>query len=286
MVLYMALKTVSFFPNNTGSDYEKSRIVVFGAPFDGTTSYRPGTRFAPKAIRNEFYGLEPYSPYQDKNLDDMDFFDYGDLDFSFGNVGKTLDQIEALAASLLDDGKIPFMIGGEHLVTLGAARALAKKYSSLSLIQMDAHADLEDEFAGEKLSHATVMRRMWELLGDGRLYQFGIRSGKKHEFEFAKEHSFMRKFDLDGLGAVAEKLKQEPVYLSVDLDVLDPSIFPGTGTPEPGGVSFKELLNGLLELTRLNIVGLDINELSPAYDPSGVSTVVACKVLRELLLLI
>jgi agmatinase len=269
-----------------GKSYEKSRIVIFGAPFDGTTSYRPGARFGPGAIRGEFYGLESYSPEQDKDIRDVKTFDYGDLAFPFGNPAKTLGIIEKFVDSLIADGKLPFMLGGEHLVTLGAVRSLLKKHDSLCVIQFDAHADLMDEYIGEKLSHATVMRRIWELVGDKRLYQFGIRSGKRHEFEFAEEHTHIRKFDFEGVDKLADMLANTPVYLSVDLDVLDPSVLPGTGTPEPGGVSFRELLNALLELSPLNIVGCDINELSPAYDTSGVSTAVACKILREMLMII
>jgi len=268
------------------SSYEKSRIVLFGVPFDGTASYRPGARFAPQAIRSEFFGLEPYSPYQDKEMQDAAVFDAGDLDLPFGNAARVLDQIETFVDSLLTDEKLPFMVGGEHLVSLGAVRALMKKHHDLCVIQIDAHADLMDEYSGEKLSHATVMRRIWELLGDNRIYQLGIRSGKRHEFEFAKIHTQMQRFTLKGIDKVVGFLRSVPVYVSVDLDVLDTSVFPGTGTPEAGGVSFQDLLDALLKLTPLNIVGCDINELAPVYDQSGVSTAVACKVLREMVLLL
>ncbi len=178
------------------------------------------------------------------------------------------------------------MIGGEHLVTLGAVRAVAKKYSDLHIIHFDAHADLREDYLGETLSHATVMHRIWDIVGDNKIYQFGIRSGEKSEFDFAKEHTVMQKFNLNGLGEVVEKLQGKPVYFSLDLDVLDPSIFPGTGTPEAGGVTFDELLTAIMKMSGLNIVACDINELSPVYDQSGVSTAVACKILREILLIL
>lgn len=266
--------------------YNEAEAVLFGAPFDSTTSFRPGARFGPKAIRADSFGIETYSPYQDTDLCDRRIFDCGDLELPFGNVEKALDMIEQQVAQILDDKKIPVMLGGEHLVTLGTARAVTSRYPDLHFIHFDAHADLRDDYLGEKLSHATVMRRIWELTGNGRISQFGIRSGEKEEFEFAKAHTRMFKFKLDALEAELANLKGKPVYLTIDLDVLDPSVFPGTGTPEPGGVSFSRLHEDVLSLKGLDIIGCDIVELSPAYDQSGVSTAVACKLLRELLLLI
>jgi agmatinase len=268
------------------SEYEDSEIVIFGAPFDGTTSYRPGTRFASSAMRNESFGIETYSPYQNKDLADIRVFDSGDLELVFGNPIKVLDQIEEYTAKIIDDRKIPCMIGGEHLVTLGAVRAIGKKYSDLYIIHFDAHTDLRDEYLGEKLSHSTVIRRCWEIVGNNKIYQFGIRSGDKEEFLWAKNRVHMNKFNFDGIEKVAKKLKGIPIYLSIDLDVLDPSVFCGTGTPEAGGVNFNELMSALKAISKLNIVGFDINELSPIYDQSGASTALACKVLRELLLFI
>jgi len=266
------------------SEYDQADIVLFGAPFDGTTSFRPGTRFAPMAIRTDSAGIETYSPYCDLDLAECNIFDNGDLEFPFGNPAAVIDLIENKVSQILVDGKLPFMIGGEHLVTLGAIKAQSKKYPDLHIIHLDAHTDLRDEYLGEKLSHANVIRRAWELVGDGKIYQFGIRSGEKAEFEFAKKHNFIQKFNLDGFSETVEKLKGKPVYFTLDLDVLDPSIFCGTGTPEAGGVSFKELLDAVMLLNKLNIVGCDVNELSPHYDQSGASTAVACKIIREILL--
>lgn len=266
------------------SDYDSSDIVIFGVPFDGTTSYRPGTRFASAAIRNESYGIETYSPYLDKDLLDIKVFDAGDLEIGFGNTEKVLEAIEGMTGMLLDDNKKPLMIGGEHLVTLGCVRAVAKKYPGVHIVHFDAHADLRNEYLGEKLSHACVMRRCHDIIGDDRIYQFGIRSGDRKEFEWAKDHVFMQKFNLDRLDAVIEILRNKPVYLTIDLDVLDPSVFPGTGTPEAGGISFNELLAAISKVFTLNIVAADITELSPVYDQSGVSTALACKLLREMLL--
>lgn len=268
------------------NEYGEADIVVFGAPFDSTTSFRPGTRFASRTMRGESYGLETYSPYQDKDLEDLAIFDGGDLELCFGDTEKALTAIESYTTRVLRDGKRPVMIGGEHLVTLGAVRAVARKYPDLQVVHFDAHADLRDDYLGVTLSHATVLHRVWDIIGDHRIYQFGIRSGERSEFQWGKDHVTTQKFNFNGLAEVIEKLQGKPVYFTLDLDVLDPSVFPGTGTPEPGGVSFMELLEAIQKVGELNIVGCDIDELSPVYDQSGASTAVACKVLRELLLAI
>lgn len=266
-------------------DYDEAKIVLFGAGFDGTTSFRPGTRFAPSAIRNESFGIETYSPYQNKDLTDYSYFDSGDLELPFGSVSRTVADIAMRTDTILSDGKIPFMIGGEHLVTLGAVMAVNDKFDDLYIVHFDAHADLRNDYLGQPLSHACVLRRCHELVGDDHIFQFGIRSGDREEFFFADEHTEMHKFNFRGLEETVEKLKGKNVYFTLDLDVLDPSVFPGTGTPEAGGVTFEELRNAItLVCSKLNIVGCDVNELSPVYDQSGVSTAVACKVIREMLL--
>jgi len=278
------LRGISVIFWDVTKNYDESKIVVFGAPFDGTVSYRPGARFASSAIRNESYSIETYSPYQDKDLEDIRVFDAGDLELPFGNTAKVIDKIEEFASKIINDGKIPFMIGGEHLVSLGPVRAATKKYRDLHIIHFDAHSDLRDEYLGETLSHATVIRRCWDLVGDGRIFQFGIRSGSREEIYWGREHVFTCFFNFSRLDVVLDKLRDKPVYLTVDLDVLDTSVFPGTGTPEAGGVTFLELLDAVNKVSRLNIVGLDITELSPPLDPTGASTSLACKLLREILL--
>ena len=266
-------------------EYGESRIVLFGAPFDSTTSFRPGTRFASQAMRADSYGLETYSPYQDLDLDDARVFDGGDLDLCFGDTQKSLAMIQSFAADILRDGKLPFMIGGEHLVSLGTVRAAAQKYPELHIVHFDAHTDLREEYLGTPLSHASVLRRIWDIVGDGRIYQFGIRSGERVEFEWAKQHTHLHKFDLQTVGETEAGLRGKPVYFTIDLDVLDPSVFPGTGTPEAGGVSIQALREAATWVgSNLDVVGCDLVELSPHYDVSGASTAVALHVWRELLL--
>lgn len=268
------------------SDYGDADMVIFGAPFDSTTSYRPGARFGSSAMRHESFGLETYSPYQNRDLTDYKIFDGGDLELCFGNSKTALADIEKCTEHILADHKIPVLLGGEHLVTLGSVQAVYKKYPEMHILHFDAHADLRDEYLGEPLSHACVMRRCHDLLGDGRIHQFCIRSGEREEFLFAKAHTDFHPFDFTGLEPLVCALEESrtPVYLTIDLDCLDPSVFPGTGTPEAGGVSFLQLLKAIVSASRLNIVGADVNELAPMLDASGASTAAACKVLRELLL--
>ena len=268
------------------ASYADARIVLFGAPFDSTTSFRPGTRFAPHAIRSESFGLETYSPWLDRDLEDISVFDSGDIELCIGSAQKALDQISERTATILADGKIPFMIGGEHLVTLGAFREVFKKYPSVHIIHFDAHTDLRDDYLDVKLSHACVIRRCHDLVGDGRIHQFGIRSGERAEWQWARQgHTDLHPFNFDGLSEVVKGLGSTPVYFTIDLDIMDPSVFPGTGTPEYGGVTFMQLFEALKTVCGgCNIVGLDVNELCPPYDQTGASTAAACKIIRELLL--
>lgn len=267
------------------SDYSNSEIVLFGIPFDGTTSFRPGTRFAMQAIRPDSYGLETYSPYLKKDLENSAIYDGGDLEMPLGNTQKSMDTILEYTRSLVQDNKKFLMVGGEHLVSFPTIQATYEKYPDLHVIHIDAHTDLRDEFLGEKLSHAAVIRRCHDFLGDGRIFQFGIRSGTEQEFEWAKQHTYLEPFYLNTLKDIVEKLRDVPVYITIDLDVLDPSILPGTGTPEPGGITYRELLEAVGHFQKLNnIVAADVVELSPQYDPSGASTAVACKTIREMLL--
>ena len=292
--------------------YEESDTVLFGAPYDSTTSFRPGTRFGPAAMRMESFGIETYSPLQDRDLvDDAKVFDSGDLELPFGAPEPALKMIEERAAQILADGKRPFLLGGEHLVTLGAFRAVQKKYPNVVVIHFDAHADLREDYLGNPLSHACVLRRIHDFVGDNRIYQFGIRSGTRDEFQFMRDgHVTTEPFADSTLASVVEKLKRSnveklkadgspnlstfqpfnlstsvPVYLTIDLDVLDPSEFPGTGTQEAGGFSYLQLLADMrLICSKLNVVAMDNVELSPGLDPTGRSTALACKFLRECLL--
>ncbi len=284
----MNFKKVDLSFQSCNSEYSVSDVILFSAPLDTTTSYRPGTRFGPNAIRVESIGIEWYSPYKNMDLKDYQTADIGDLELPMGDVKKSLDIIYQTTKKILKDNKLPMMVGGEHLVTYPQVLALSEKYPDLKIIHLDAHTDLRDEFLGMKLSHATVIKRCYDILGDNRIYQFGIRSGEKSEFEFSKQgHTYMEKYTINTLENIINEIKMSPVYITIDLDILDPSIFPGTGTPEPGGITYKELLKAMKAFEKLeNIVGADIVELAPKIDSTDVSTAVAAKTLREMILLL
>ena len=261
-------------------DYETSDIVMLGLPFDGTVSYRSGSRFAPEQIRLASWGLEEYSPYFDKHLEDVNFHDAGDLEFPLGNTYKTLDMIQENVEDIYKDGKRVFGIGGEHLVTLPEIKAVAKFHKDLAIVHFDAHTDLREEYMGEEMSHSAVIRHSSKIVGAENLRQIGIRSGMKEEFEFMKKNNTLatKYSDLDAI-------RGKKIFVTVDLDVLDTSIMPGTGTPECGGLTFNELIGWFKYLKDFDIVGADVVELAPDYDTSGASTAVATKVIRELLMI-
>lgn len=259
------------------SSKAEGRICLFGAPFDSTASFRPGSRFGPSAIREASYGLETFSPAQNADLDDCSYMDMGDLELPFGDPNPALGMVEKAAADILTKGRVPFMLGGEHLMSLGAVRAALELHPGLTVVHIDAHADLREDYLGAKLSHATVMRRIYELVGHDSIRQIGVRSCTREESRLVNELNTLPE-------RVALKTGEKPCYLSCDLDVLDPSVLPGTGTPEPGGLAFNELVHILVSsISRLNIVGIDVVELAPQLDASGVSAVTAAKVVRECL---
>ena len=278
---------VPFLPRNwtnSTENFDEADCVMVGLPYDGTCSYRPGARFTPELIRIASYGLESYSPIQERDLDEVKFYDAGEIEFQLGNREDSLQKIETAAGEVLKYNKKWVGVGGEHLVTFPAIKAYSKKYPELFVIHFDAHADVREEYIEEKLSHACVMRRISEIITPDNLIQIGIRSGTQDEFAWMKENKTIAKTQED-LKERLKFLENKPVFLSVDLDVLDPSLMSGTGTPEPGGMTYTELMSWLMLLKNFNIVGADVVELSPHYDQSGVSTVTAAKVIREVLLL-
>lgn len=279
--------SIPFMPRNwtnSTENFDEANCVMVGLPYDGTCSYRPGARFAPELIRIASYGLESYSPIQNRDLDDIKFYDAGEIDFQLGNREDCLKKIRIVAEETLSFNKKWLGIGGEHLVTYPAIKAYFQKYSDLHVIHFDAHADIREDYLNEKLSHACVMRRISEIITSENLMQIGIRSGTREEYEWMAEHNTLIKSQEDFKERL-QILLNKPVFLSIDLDVLDPSLMCGTGTPEPGGMSYGELMSWLMLMKNCNIVGTDIVELSPHYDASGVSTITAAKVIREALLL-
>jgi len=270
------------------ASFEEATVILFGAGFDGTTSYRPGSRFAPLAIRAEtLYSQENYSPYFQMDLTEKKIHDLGDIDLPIGNKDKALQLIRETTDYLIRNGKKPFMIGGEHLVTLPAVSAILNKFPDLRILQLDAHLDLMDELFGDTLSHGTVMRRIAEQMPEKeRIFQVGIRSGSREEFDFARLETRLFPFTTEKFLQEVHLIGNHPVYLSIDVDVFDPSLIPGTGTPEAGGIFFPEFIEFLKGIRHLNIVGGDLVELSPYIDPTHTSTIVTAKILREILLII
>jgi agmatinase len=266
-------------------DYQNARIILLGAPLDITSSFRMGSREAPQAVRDASQGLEEYSPRLDLELGECAFYDAGDLLLPLGNLQASLGMIGQAYRVIAGDGKIPFMLGGEHLVTLPAVQAMAEYFPGLAVLHFDAHADLRDDYLGESLSHATVLRRICDVVGDKNVYQFGIRSGTRDEFQYGRSRTNFYPFEAArGLRSCLQDLKGRPTYVTLDIDILDPAYAPGTGTPEPWGIQPAEIFEILTMLQELQVVGLDIVELAPVYDSSGITAMLVAKVVRECLL--
>jgi agmatinase len=271
----------------SSNDYENAKAVIYGMPMDYTVSFRPGSRFGPRKIREVSIGLEEYSAYLDKSLEDAQYFDAGDLLFPFGNAAKSLDIIHEYVSGLLRDDKFPLGLGGEHLCSWPIFQAIAKKYPDVAILHFDAHADLRESYEGEPLSHSTPLRKAANLIGGRNIYQFGIRSGSREEFQFGRENINFFPFEvLEPLKKVLPTLAGRPVYVTIDIDVLDPSCAPGTGTAEPGGITSGELLAAIhaIAASDVNVIGADLVEVAPVYDPTEQTPIVASKCIREMLL--
>ncbi len=266
-------------------DFDSAKTVLIGIPFDGTSSFKSGSRFAPNSIRIFSDVLDTYSPVFDKDIENINFYDFGDIFVTVNNFLKLSEKVEQIYSDILENSKKVISLGGEHLISLPVISTYKKYFEDIKVIHIDAHADLRDKYLSEKYSHATVMRRISEIVGYENIYQFGIRSGTESEFLFARNNLNFFPFEVEWQEKISEKLKSEKIYVSIDLDVLDPSVFPGTGTPEPGGITYKDLEKFLKNLYNLDIIGADVVELLPDNDNSGVSSIVAAKVVRELLIL-
>lgn len=270
----------------SGRDYGVADAVIIGAPMDFTVSFRSGSRFGPNAIREMSWVLESYSPYTDRDLSDMRIFDYGDLELAFGNPERSLSIIKNAAAEVFDDGKFPVFLGGEHLISLPVIEAAFEKYGSeLVLLHFDAHADLREDYAGESLSHATVIRQCSRFVKPENIYQFGIRSGTVDEFAWGRENTNFYPFEIiEPLEKALPEIKDRPVYITLDIDVVDPAFAPGTGTPEPAGCSAADILRAVHLLASCDVKGFDLVEVMPGGDTAGITSALAAKIVREGLL--
>ncbi|MCY0894902.1 MAG: agmatinase [Alicyclobacillaceae bacterium] len=266
-------------------DIRKAKAVLYGMPMDWTVSFRSGTRLGPARIREVSLGLEEYSPYLDRDLADIEYYDAGDIALPFGNAPKSVDVIYHYVREVYAAGKFPLGLGGEHLATWGCIRAAAEAYPDLRVIHLDAHTDLRDDYEGESYSHATVLKKVCDLIGPDRVYQFGIRSGTRAEFEFARQHTHFFPFDVyEPMSTVLQELADHPVYVTWDIDVFDPAYAPGTGTAEHGGIAPREAFQVFSLLSKLRVVGFDLMEVAPPMDSSEQTQILAAKLVREALL--
>jgi agmatinase len=256
--------------------------ILFGCPFDATVSFRSGARFGPQAIRQVSDGLESYSPDFDIDLDDIEFQDIGDLELPLDDVDRALEKIRQQTSVILDQGNIPLALGGEHTITLPIIQELHSRHPSLKVIQLDAHLDLRHRYLDDTICHATVMRRVVESVGIENILQRGVRSGTREEWQLAKKHNTI---DIPQNG-IPQWIDSSPAYLTVDLDVFDPGVMGGTGTPEPGGWNYRDFAELIKQFQGCNWVGMDVVELAPEHDPTGASSILAAKVVRDLIMLL
>ena len=263
---------------------KKASAVILGCPYDGSASFRPGARFGPSAIRRASWGIETYSPYQNQDLARFSIHDMGDLELPLGEKRISLDLIRRAVRKIISGNKFPILLGGDHLITLPIVEELVKNHPQLQIVHIDAHTDLREEYLGESVSHCTVMKKLTDRIGEGRLFQIGIRSGTEEEFKLARKMKSIVPLDSGSLNSMLKHIGNKPVYITLDLDVLDPSLLPGVGTPEPGGLTFQEWISLLKKVRPLHVIGFDIVELTPDYDPTQVSSVTASVILREMIL--
>jgi agmatinase len=266
------------------ASFGEGKIVILGCPFDGSASFRPGARFGPSSIRKASWGIETYSPYFRRDLTQLLIHDMGDLELPLGEKKIAFDLIQKALRKILSKNKFPILLGGDHLITLPVLEEILQVHPNLYLLHLDAHTDLRKDYLGETFSHSTVIRRVVDRLGRGRLFQIGIRSGTEEEFKLAKEMRSIVPSDERSLKAMVSHLRNRPVYITLDLDLFDPSLVPGVGTPEPGGLTFQEFISLLKVLKSLHVIGFDIVELTPDYDSTQISSVTASVILREMIL--
>lgn len=259
---------------------------IIGIPFDGTTVHRQGAYSGPEAIRKGSQFLESYSPFLDRDLKNMDFVDYGDLDVKDTTVEVMITKVTDKVRELLSKNMRVVLLGGERTCSLGAIKEFASVNPGLKVLHLDAHADLYEEHNGEKVTHSTVIRRLLEYIPSESIYRIGVRSGSRKDL-VASGLKLPLGFDggvHDVEAALNSLPRQSDIYLTLDLDVFDPSLVPGVGNPEPMGMTYREFVQLVRGLTFHNLIGFDVVELTPEYDPSGISAIVAASAVRDLMI--
>ena len=270
--------------------FEKADYVILGVPFDVTSTYRTGARFGPNAIRLASVNMETYSFRTGIEIEDLQLHDVGDLDIST-DTKKTLERLELVIKDILEAGKTPATIGGEHTITLGVIKGLRDQVSKTAIVSFDAHLDLRNEFLGLKLSHTTFMRRINEEVKPAKIIEVGTRAVCKEELDYAEkagiEFFTAQQIRTEGREQIAKKLKEklagcERIYLSVDMDVLDPAYAPAVQNPEPEGLETHTLLDILCDICDKRLIGFDVGEVAPHYD-RGISAIQAARTIFEVL---
>lgn len=260
------------------------RPALLGIPFDQTASFRKGAALGPDAIRQVSNGLETYSPSLDRDLTSSPFADLGNLSLHTKDAERVNTLVTEACRNLLSRNLTPLLLGGEHSFTPGAVAAALETHPNLMVVQLDAHADLREEWTDTKWSHACCMRRIREMIPSSRIFQCGVRSGSLSEFEDLRRSGCLIPPDAASLRRALTDDEAAPIYLTLDLDLLDPAYLPGTGTPEPGGIDWKNMEELLAAVPWQRVVACDVVELAPELDPSGCSSILAAKVVREILL--
>lgn len=264
---------------------DRADIVIAGFPFDSTSSYRSGSRFAPDAIRQASWNLETWDPDLQQDIEEVACSDIGDLQFE-QTAPEPFLEIARAALAMLPDGVRLLALGGEHTISLPAIERAMARHPDLAVIQFDAHADLRDEYEGSRFSHACVMKRVQDLVGPEQIASFGIRSATGEEWNWIEQEKMVHPVTVDGMRKALDRFGDRPLYVTFDLDGFDPSEVPGTGTPEPGGFRWNEIVPLVQLLATKNVVGADVVELSPHWDPSGRSEVLAARLVRLMILLL
>jgi agmatinase len=230
-------------------------------------------------------GLESYSPVLDRDLEDVCVRDLGDLEIAGLDMNDALDRISAAMAHAATEAKLGVMVGGEHTASLGGFRGLKRVYPDAVILQIDAHLDMRPDYEGLALTHATWLHHVGQEFGFQNVHQVGLRSGDRREWATARRDTAWSTPDLSVPAPVRSAIGEKPVYISLDIDVLDPAHAPGTGCPEPGGVTFRELAAFLYGLEGLRVVALDVMEVSPNLDGANITAAAAAKLIREAILL-
>jgi agmatinase len=258
---------------------------VFGAPLDMTETFRGGTHGGPAAVRYMSDALETYSPDLERDLEDLLVYDMGDVPMQGVDMADALARIADAMAEAARRSRLAVMIGGEHTASLGGFRGLTRVYPDAVMLQVDAHLDMRHDYEGELFSHATWLHRLGEEYGFDIIHQVGLRSGARAEWHFARRRTAWSTTELGLPARVRQSIGSRPVYVSVDIDVLDPAHAPGTGCPEPGGVTFRELADFVHGLAGLHVVAMDVMEVSPNLDGANITAAAAAKIIREAILL-